>query len=65
MKERFTTQNIKCSGCVDAIRNGLSELAGVERVEVDISSGGVAVEGSGLQREQLATKLAELGYPEA
>jgi copper chaperone len=64
MSERFEVDNVKCGGCAAAIRDGLSELAGVESVEVDIASGQVEVAGSDLDRGELGTRLASLGYPE-
>jgi copper chaperone len=63
--EEFTVSNVKCGGCVSAIENGLKALPGVEQVEVTIDGGRVSVTGEGLSREQLSSKLAELGYPEA
>ncbi|SFD25765.1 Copper chaperone CopZ [Thiohalospira halophila DSM 15071] len=64
MSERFEVDNVKCGGCAAAIRDGLAEVAGVESVEVDIASGQVEVAGSDLDRGELATRLASLGYPE-
>ena len=57
--------NIKCQGCANAIREGLSVLPGVESVEVNIEGSQVTVQGASLQRELLTTKLAEIGYPES
>ena len=56
--------NVKCGGCASNIQNGLSSLPGVDQVEVDISTGHVTVSGSDLNRDELAQKLKELGYPE-
>ncbi|MFP4181426.1 MAG: heavy-metal-associated domain-containing protein [Thiohalospira sp.] len=64
MSETFDVDNVKCGGCAAAIRDGLSEVAGVESVEVDVATGRVEVAGSGLDRGELATRLAGLGYPE-
>ncbi len=61
--EIFEAQNIKCGGCASNIENGLKALAGVNQVSVDVASGRVEVSGDGLDRAQLAAKLAELGYP--
>jgi copper chaperone len=61
--EKFVVQNVKCQGCVNTIRNGLSALPGVEEVQVDIPTGEVSVRGQGFVRERLAAKLGELGYP--
>ncbi|MFP4607793.1 MAG: heavy-metal-associated domain-containing protein, partial [Thiohalospira sp.] len=63
MSETFDVDNVKCGGCAAAIRDGLSEVAGVESVEVDVATGRVEVAGSGLDRGELATRLAGLGYP--
>lgn len=64
MHEDFTVQNVKCAGCVAAIRDGLGSMPGVDSVEVVIEGGKVTVEGGELNRTALAAKLAELGYPE-
>lgn len=63
--EHFKVLNVKCAGCAANIKNGLAELAAVNEVDVDIDKGEVDVSGEQLDRTQLATKLAELGYPEA
>ena len=63
--EHFQVMNVKCGGCAANIQNGLAQLSGVTHVEVDIESGEVDIEGTDLNRSQLAEKLAELGYPEA
>ncbi|MBD3669393.1 MAG: heavy-metal-associated domain-containing protein [Gammaproteobacteria bacterium] len=63
--EEFKVQNVKCGGCVKAIQDGLTELPGIDSVEVSIEGGEVKVEGEDLSRESLSAKLGELGYPEA
>ena len=63
--EEFTVLNVKCGGCTSTIEKGLGELPGVEEVSAVIEGGHVTVKGEGIQRELLANKLAELGYPEA
>jgi copper chaperone len=62
--EEFDVANVKCGGCATNIRNGLMELAGINAVEVEVATGHVQVSGDNLDREQLAGKLKELGYPE-
>jgi len=63
--EKFRVKNVKCGGCANAIRQGLSSMTGVEGVDVVISGGEVTVNGEQLDRAALAQKLAQLGYPEA
>ena len=55
--------NVKCNGCVANIKTGLAEMNGVESVSVDLAGGVVSINGDGLDRQAIANKLAELGYP--
>ena len=64
MNEQIEVENVKCGGCAAAIREGLAGVTGVESVEVDVASGRVEVTGNGLDRGEIATQLAALGYPE-
>ncbi len=64
-KESITVRNVKCGGCAAAIQEGLGKLPGVSRVEVDVASGLVTVEGDTLDRAGLRAELARLGYPPA
>ena len=59
----FNAQNIKCTGCVNAIQAGLAELPGVDQVEVDLQQSHVTVTGHDLCTDDLAKKMAALGYP--
>ena len=64
MQEQFDVLNIKCGGCINTIRDGLSELDGVNEVTASLD-GEVSVEGAALDRAVIAEKLASLGFPEA
>ncbi len=61
--EVFEVNNVKCGGCAEIIREGLSGQIGVAAVDVDVAGGKVTVNGEALDRGGLTTKLAELGYP--
>ena len=60
---QLQAQNIKCGGCAANIEKGLSSMAGIASVEVDIASGMVTIEGEMLDQTSITAKLAELGYP--
>lgn len=60
--EQFEVSNVKCGGCVEAIRKGLANQPGVQGVEVDLA-GKVTVSGEALDRGQLTRRLAAIGYP--
>lgn len=59
----INASNIKCGGCAENIKNGLSEMPGVESVEVNVDSGEVAVTVNNLEQSAIENKLNELGYP--
>ena len=61
----LTVKNVKCAGCVSAIQDGLTVMDGVDAVTVDIDSGNIKISGQQLNRQAIADKLAELGYPPA
>lgn len=63
-RELFMVQKVKCDGCATNIREGLLALPNIDSVEVEVSTGQVAVQGPQLSRENLVEKLAALGYPE-
>lgn len=63
-RARFRIQNTGCTGCAQAIRDGLRDMPGVRQVKVDEEHGLVEVEGNALNRPALAVKLWEMGHPE-
>ena len=58
-------ENIKCGGCAQSIRDGLTALDGIESVDVELESGTVMISGNDLSISEtdIQTKLAELGFP--
>jgi copper chaperone CopZ len=61
---QFHVLNIKCGGCVNTIQTELLKINGVSSVIVIKDEGSVIVSGIALERENLLTKLHEIGYPE-
>jgi copper chaperone len=58
----FTVQGMTCSHCVKSVREEVSEIAGVERVDVDLASGRLTVSGEGFVDEAVTSAVAEAGY---
>jgi len=57
-------QNVKCDGCVVAIKNGLSEFEGLSIENIDIKSGNIEFKALGENSlAEVKLKLGELGYP--
>ncbi|MDG6779130.1 heavy-metal-associated domain-containing protein [Thiomicrorhabdus sp. zzn3] len=67
---RIRAENIKCGGCANSICKQLSQLDGIETVEVDVENGLVNCQiSSGLVSEaveaEVAAQLLRMGYPPA
>lgn len=62
--ELLEVQNVKCGGCVDAIKKGLSEFKGIDVKNIDIPTGKVEFENDGTTSlNSVKDKLKSLGYP--
>ena len=57
----YTVSGMTCGHCVASVQEEVSEVAGVESVEVDLASGRVDVTGS-FADEQVRSAVAEAGY---
>ncbi len=51
-----------CSYCVMSEREEVSEVAGVEDVDVDLRSGRMSVAGEGFSDEAVEAAVADAGY---
>lgn len=58
----YSVAGMTCSHCVASVREEVSEIDGVESVEVDLASGRLAVTGEGVSDEAVAAAVAEAGY---
>lgn len=65
MVYQIKVENVKCIGCAQTIKSGLSRLPGVESVDVDITKGVIYIEAQAqVTRESMIDKLHQMGYPE-
>jgi copper chaperone len=65
-KQTFSIPNISCGHCVMSIKNELSELDGVKKVEGDPGAKTVTVEWEApVTEEQIKATLKEINYPAA
>jgi copper chaperone CopZ len=58
----YTVQGMTCDHCVASVTEEVSEVAGVDAVEVDLGSGRLAVHGSGFSDGQIKAAVEEAGY---
>ncbi|MCC6616299.1 MAG: heavy-metal-associated domain-containing protein [Anaerolineae bacterium] len=65
-QKTFTVPNIGCNGCVNTIKNEVSALSGVQRVEGDVASKIVTVEWDNPANwATIKAKLEEIEYAPA
>jgi copper chaperone len=58
----FTVYGMTCDHCVRSVTEEVSEVAGVESVDVDLNSGRLAVIGAGYDDEAIKAAVMEAGY---
>ncbi len=63
--ERFIVNNMKCMGCVNVVKTGLSQMDGVLEVYIDLTKSEVTVNYTSdrVKQDDIIKKLATLGYP--
>lgn len=63
MEQRtYTVAGMTCDHCVHAVRSEVGRVEGVERVEVDLATKLVTVEGSPLDDDRIREAVDEAGY---
>lgn len=62
MKKVITIEGMSCNHCVTAVKNALSELEGISKIEVDLEGNKAEVEGDNLIDEILKEAIEEAGY---
>jgi copper chaperone CopZ len=58
----YTVYGMTCDHCVLSVTEEVSEVAGVEGVDVDLASGRLTVTGSGYGDDAIKMAVAEAGY---
>jgi copper chaperone CopZ len=58
----YTVEGMTCAHCVASVTEEVSEVAGVAAVDVDLATGRLRVEGTGVRDEDVAAAVTEAGY---
>ncbi|HYF26705.1 MAG TPA: cation transporter [Baekduia sp.] len=58
----YTVQGMTCQHCVASVTEEVSEVAGVEAVDVDLASGRVTVRGAAIDDDAVRAAVDEAGY---
>ena len=58
----YTVTGMTCAHCVASVTEEVSEVSGVESVDVDLASGRVAVSGQGFTDDAVRAAVEDAGY---
>jgi copper chaperone CopZ len=58
----YSVAGMTCAHCVLSVREEVSEIAGVESVDVDLASGRLTVAGEGFGDDAVRRAVVEAGY---
>ena len=61
----YTVPGIHCAHCVMSVREEVSEVEGVESVDVDLETKLVTIHGSDVSDERVRAAIVEAGYEAA
>jgi copper chaperone len=62
MERTYTVTGMRCGHCALSVREEVSEVAGVERVDVDLDSGRLSVIGAGFSDDEVQAAVTGAGY---
>ncbi len=58
----YTVSGMTCSHCVLSVREEVSEVAGVQDVDIDLASGRLTVTGENVSDDAVKSAVADAGY---
>jgi copper chaperone len=58
----YSVTGMSCGHCVASVQEEVAEVAGVERVDVDLAAGRLAVAGSGFSDADIQAAVTDAGY---
>ena len=59
---RYTVPGMSCGHCKAAVTDEVEQVAGVDRVEVDLETKLVVVRGEGVSDEDVRAAIGDAGY---
>jgi copper chaperone CopZ len=61
-EQTYTVHGMTCDHCVASVSEEVSEISGVEAVQVDRASGRLVVSGEGFSDDDVSAAVADAGY---
>ncbi len=62
MKTQFNVEKMMCGGCSSNVEKALSNVAGVDAIEIDLENKTVIIEGN-IKADVIASIITDAGYP--
>jgi copper ion binding protein len=62
MPTEYTVKGMTCDHCVLSVTEAVTEVAGVRRVDVELASGRLVVQGDGVSDDAVRAAVADAGY---
>jgi copper chaperone len=62
MTTTYSISGMTCQHCVTSVREEVSEVAGVDGIDIDLASGRMTITGNGYDDAAIRAAVAEAGY---
>ena len=62
MTREYLVSGMTCEHCVRSVEEEVSEVAGVDAVDVELASGRLSITGSGFSDDAVRAAVEEAGY---
>jgi copper chaperone len=62
MTTTYSISGMTCQHCVTSVREEVSEVAGIDGIDIDLASGRMTITGNGYDDAAIRAAVAEAGY---
>jgi copper chaperone len=62
MTTTYSISGMTCQHCVSSVREEVSEVAGIDGIDIDLASGRMTITGNGYDDAAIRAAVAEAGY---
>lgn len=59
---KYKVQGMSCGHCRSSVVEEVGEIDGVEKVDVDLGTGILEIQGAGIENERVAAAVVSAGY---
>lgn len=62
MKKKIMIEGMSCNHCVNHVKNALSDIQGIDNVEVNLKEKFAIIEGSEVSNDVIKNEIEDVGY---